>query len=214
MTTLFFIPAHLVLMYSVYLVGIVSPGPSNMTIMAAAVTRGRIPALALACGVITGSITWGILAGFGLATVLSTWTNALIVLKIVGGIYLLWLGYRAARSASSLRGANNERLDSFAGSKLHLYLRGVAMHLTNPKAIFSWVATISVGLPSGASPSDVLIALSGCFCLSILTFSGYSVVFSTAVAQRVYAASRRWVEGTIAAVYGLAGVKLWFTKVQ
>jgi threonine efflux protein len=207
-----FIPANLLLMYSVYLVGTASPGPSNMSIMAVAVQRGRAPALVLAAGVITGSITWGRLAGFGLATVLTKWGNALAMLKIVGGLYLLWLAYRAGRAALTPNQASKTYADSFGASNKQLYLRGAAMHLTNPKAIFSWAATISVGLPNSPSVHDVLMGLSGCFCLGILTFSGYALVFSTKAAQRAFAATRRWFEGVLALVYGYAGVRLLLFK--
>eukprot|EP01032_Pedospumella_encystans_P011789 gene11789-13682_t len=109
-----FIPANLLLMYSVYLVGTASPGPSNMTIMAVAIQRGRTPALALASGVITGSIAWGLLAGFGLATALSTWGNILVALKVAGGLYLLWLAYSAGRSALKSNGKSKKYADSLA----------------------------------------------------------------------------------------------------
>lgn len=207
-----FIPANLLLMYSVYLVGTASPGPSNMSIMAVAIQRGRTPALVLASGVITGSITWGLLAGFGLATALTMWGNVLVALKIVGGLYLLWLGYCAGRSALTTIETSRKYADSFGVSNRQLYLRGAAMHLTNPKAIFSWAATISVGLPNSPSIHDVLTGLSGCFCLGILTFSGYALIFSTMTAQRAFTATRRWFEGTLAVIYGYAGVRLLLSK--
>ncbi len=207
-----FVPANLLLMYSVYLLGTASPGPSNMSIMAVAIQRGRTPALVLASGVITGSITWGLLAGFGLATALTMWGNALVALKLVGGLYLLWLAYRAGRSALTGDGTSKKYADSFGVSHGQLYLRGTAMHLTNPKAIFSWAATISVGLPNSPSVHDVLIGLSGCFCLGILTFFGYAILFSTGTAQRAFTATRRWFEATLAVIYGYAGFRLLFQK--
>eukprot|EP01031_Cornospumella_fuschlensis_P024256 gene24256-29328_t len=116
-----FIPANLLLMYSVYLVGTASPGPSNMTIMAVAIQRGRTPALALASGVITGSIAWGLLAGFGLATALSTWGNILVALKVAGGLYLLWLAYSAGRSALKSNGKSKKYADSLGNIFLGCY---------------------------------------------------------------------------------------------
>lgn len=208
----FFLPANLLLMYSVYIVGTASPGPSNLTIMAVGMDHGRRAAMVLAAGVITGSMFWGLLAGFGLAAVMATWGHALLVLKIVGGLYLLWLAYRAGRSAWSASAASQKRLGHPLTSPSRLYMQGAAMHLTNPKAILSWVATISVGLPVDAATGDVLIALSGCFALGILIFGGYALVFSTAAAQRTYRAARRWLEGALAAMYAYAGFRLLFSR--
>jgi len=207
-----FIPAQLGLMYSVYAVGVASPGPSNMSIMAVAIQRGRGPALALAAGVLTGSVTWGLLAGFGLATVLSQWAQALVVLKVVGGLYLLWLASGAARSACTSGAAVRPYADSLGQTHAQLVWRGAAMHLTNPKAILSWAATISVGLPNAPSVHDVLTALSGCFVLGLLIFAGYAWVFSTVAAQRAFGAVRRWFEGALALMYGYAGLRLLLSK--
>ncbi|GLK79120.1 hypothetical protein GCM10008174_08610 [Methylopila turkensis] len=38
-------------------------------------------------------------------TLLATYAHALVVLKVGGGVYLLWLAWRAARSAAALGGA-------------------------------------------------------------------------------------------------------------
>jgi threonine efflux protein len=141
-----------------------------------------------------------------------TWGSVLIALKIVGGLYLLWLAYRAGRATFTTLGPSSPYVDRFGVSYRQLYLQGVAMHLTNPKAIFSWAATISVGLPNSPSVHDVLIGLSGCFCLGILTFAGYAFVFSTVFAQRAFAIAGRWLEGTMVVVYGYAGVRLLFSK--
>jgi threonine/homoserine/homoserine lactone efflux protein len=180
--------------------------------MAVAIQRGRTPALVLASGVITGSIAWGLLAGFGLATALTMWGNVLVALKVLGGLYLLWLAYSAGRSALKSNETSKKYADSLGMSNGQLYLRGAAMHLTNPKAIFSWAATISVGLPNSPSVHDVLIGLTGCFCLGMLTFFGYAILFSTTTAQRAFAAARRWFEGTLAVIYGYAGVRLLLYK--
>ena len=209
---LFSIPTEFFLMYSVYLVGTASPGPSNMSIMAAAIHKGRGEALTLAAGVITGSITWGLLAGFGLATALGAWGHFLIALKVAGGLYLLWLAHNSSKSALRPAGTSHLMKGRFDGSKKRLYLQGVAMHLTNPKAVFSWVATISVGLPSQPTTIDVLLALSGCFVLGFLTFFSYALVFSAPAVQHIFKASRRWFDGALAVIYGYAGVRLLLSK--
>ena len=97
------IPAHLLLAWSAYVLGTGSPGPSNLAIMATAMNEGRRSAVALAAGVVTGSWFWGLAAFFGLSALLATYSQALVVLKILGGLYLLWLGLRSARSAWSAR---------------------------------------------------------------------------------------------------------------
>ena len=209
----FLIPTNVLVMYSVYFIGTASPGPSNMTIMAVALHQGRTPALSLALGVITGSIAWGLLAGFGLAAVLATLGNFLVALKIAGGLYLLWLAYGAGRSALANTQLVHKQSREWVSSNKELYLRGVAMHITNPKAIFSWLATISVGLPENASNYDVFIGLSGCFALGIFTFISYAFIFSMKKIRGFFTGTRRWFDGALSAIYAYSGIRLLFSKI-
>jgi len=76
---------------TVFFIGVASPGPSNLAIIAVAMQYGSIQALILALGIVCGSMFWGILAGFGLAANLATFSNLLILIKIIAGLHLLWL---------------------------------------------------------------------------------------------------------------------------
>ncbi|MNR59128.1 hypothetical protein D3C85_1803170 [compost metagenome] len=48
--------------------------------------------------------------------------------------------------------------------------------------------------------------------LSITIFCGYAIVFSTAPMVRGYRKARRWIEGTLATVFGAAGFKLLLAR--
>ena len=54
------------------------------------------------------------------------------------------------------------------------------MHITNPKALLGWVATMTLGPGSEVSTVAVAAILSGCAMLSITVFCGYAIVFSAA----------------------------------
>lgn len=204
--------ANMLLAYSVYVVGTASPGPSNLAVMATAMNSGRRPALVFALGVVSGSTFWGLLAAFGLSAVLATYSNALVAMKILGGIYLLWLAARSARSAWSTKASLTPAPYSAKASHYRTYLRGATMHLTNPKAIFVWLSIVSLALPPGAQAKDAMLVVLGCAMLGTLVFCGYAFAFSTAAARRVYQSMRRWFDGTLAIVFGYAGIHTLLSK--
>ncbi len=86
------------------------------------------------------------------------------------------------------------------------------MHLTNPKSILGWLATMTVGLGPGASPATVAIILTGCATLSVTIFGGYAILFSTEPMIRLYSRARRWIEGSLAIIFGSAGVRLLVSR--
>lgn len=200
---------HLLLVFTAYIVGAASPGPSNMRIMGVAMHQGRKPALLLAAGVISGSFFWGSMAATGVSAMLAQFAQALLALKIIGGLYLLFLAVKAGRSAFSSDAHIQQALASAPTvTGFGLYRRGLLMHLTNPKALLGWIATMTLGLGPQATPETVAVILAGCAVLSITIFCGYAIVFSTAPMIRGYRRARRWIEGTLALVFGAAGFKL------
>jgi threonine/homoserine/homoserine lactone efflux protein len=204
---------HLLLVFTAYIIGAASPGPSTMRIMGVAMQDGRKSALCLAAGVVSGSLFWGGLAATGISAVLTKYSHVLVVIKVLGGAYLLYLAFKAVRSALK----TDEQLAKGSGmpqksSGLKLYQRGLLMHLTNPKALLGWIATMSLGLGAGASQSTVVIILAVCAILSVTIFCGYAIVFSTAPMVRAYQRARRVIEGSLAVVFGAAGFKLLLTR--
>jgi threonine/homoserine/homoserine lactone efflux protein len=201
--------SQLAIVYGTYLIATASPGPSNMAIMATAMRDGRLPALALATGVITGSLFWAILTATGLSAVLTAYAQALFVIKIAGGAYLLYLAFRAGRSAlkpvSDLAGMTVERAVPRYRS---LYRQGVFMHIGNPKAILSWIAIMSLGFRADAPAGMVPAIIGGCAILGVTVFGGYALLFSTASMIALYTRLRRWIESVLSVVFAVAGLKL------
>lgn len=198
---------ELLLVYVAYVIAAGSPGPSTMAIMNVAMAQGRRPALALAAGVITMSFCWGLIAATGLSALLARYAQALIILKIAGGLYLLWLAFKSARSALN-SGAAAVPAARDRPSPRALYRRGVLMHLGNPKSVLSWLAIMTLGVGPNASVGRVVAAFSGCVLLGVILFGGYALLFSTAPMVKGYARARRWIEGTLAVVFAGAGLKL------
>ncbi|MFP3582197.1 LysE family translocator [Paraburkholderia sp. SIMBA_055] len=210
MTPTAFLTADVLIAYSAYFVGTASPGPSNLAIMSLAMSAGRRSALTFALGVVSGSFFWALLASLGLSALLATYSECLVAIKIAGGVYLLWLGFKSARSAfapAALPAGDARQNEPLK----RLYLRGLLLHLTNPKAILVWMSIVSLAMSpaSGAHTAPVVL---GCMAIGVSVFSSYALLFSTASARRVYLAIRRWLDGSLAIMFGIAGFKLLTSK--
>lgn len=195
---------NLAMTYAVFLIAAGSPGPATLAIMATSATAGRKAGVLFSLGVVNGSIIWGILAAFGLVAILSQFAWAFVVLKFTGGAYLLWMAHKALRAALT----PDTKAKPPKTRHKYLYLQGMALHLTNPKALLSWSAIIAFGVPKEASTSYLVALLIGCALMASLLFIGYAVLFSTPRMMAGYQRLRRKINAALAAVFGLAGVKL------
>jgi threonine/homoserine/homoserine lactone efflux protein len=174
--------------------------------MGTAMAQGRARALALASGIVCGSLCWGLCAAFGLAALMERWSGALAVVKVVGGLYLLWMAWQAARKVRGTKGVLAAKVVDEGYART--WTRGVAMHLTNPKAIVVWLSVVSLALPAGARQADALAFVLSCAALSASIFCCYALAFSTDAARRAYRAGERWVNAVLAGVFTYAGVRM------
>lgn len=144
-----------------------SPGPATLAISGTAMASGRGAGLAIASGVITGSAALGIAAGLGMSAIMLAHAWVVELVRYAGAAYLLWLSVKSLRRAvvgAPVSAANPSRSKAF--------WKGVALHLTNPKAILSWGAIYAIALPADAGPVEVWQLFAALILTSMVVFWG------------------------------------------
>lgn len=186
----------------------ISPGPATLAIAGTSMAQGRAQGVALALGVFTGSAFWGLAAGFGLGALMLANVWAVEVLRYVSATYLIWLGYKSLKAAYS---HNRTKVEVESGKvpSIHAaYLKGLLIHVTNPKAILAWGAVFSVAVPPGAPLAQLVsVGLTLGLC-SFLLFPAYAWVFSTEKAMQTYRRFGRWISGVFGLMFGAAGFSI------
>ncbi|UWQ83475.1 LysE family translocator [Leisingera caerulea] len=193
---------NLVLILAAAFLGAVSPGPATLTIAATSMQHGRKPGLALAAGVCTGSLIWSVSAAFGLGAVMLANAWMFEAVRYIGAGYLMYLAIRSARSA--LRPGAPPLRASAVPTLRSAYGKGLALHLTNPKAVLFFGSLYAIGLPPGTPVSALLVVMAAIAVQSTLIFHGYALLFSSQEASRIYLRLRRGFEAAFAAAFGAA----------
>jgi amino acid exporter len=198
----------ILLAYSVFLMAIASPGPNILAVIGTSMGVGRQSGISLALGVASGSFTWAMLTVFGLSALLATYASALQLIKIFGGMYLLWLAYKAFKSAASIHDIEAKELAGGRRGPFGYFQRGYIIQMTNPKAILAWIAIISLGLEEGAPLWVRAAIVIGTFIMSVAIHILYAMAFSTPTMVRLYGKSRRVIQGVLGTFFAFAGVRL------
>lgn len=198
----------ILLSYAAFLLAIASPGPNILAVIGTSMGVNRRSGMALAMGVATGSFTWALLTVFGLSALLASYVSALIVIKVFGGLYLLWLAYKSFKSAMSRHDIEATELAGGRRTPWGYARRGYVIQMTNPKAVLAWIAIISLGLQNGAPMWVGAVIVLGTFALSIAIHLLYAVAFSTPVMVRIYGRARRGIQGVLGTFFAYAGVRL------
>lgn len=203
--------------YLLTLIGVVgaqaAPGPNLMAVASAALGQGRKAALLVTLGISTGMLVWALAVSFGLGALFTTYPLSLIALKLIGGSYLLWLSYRALKSALS-RSATTIPSGSDIVRDKDNWIGGVFVVLTNPKAALMWSAVAIFLFGAGLETWQVALfgpvgATSG-----LVIYGAYALLFSTGTVGNVYKRFSRGFEVMFSASFAFLGGRLLFDGVR
>jgi amino acid exporter len=198
--------------YGIFIVGMFSPGPNILTILGTSMSVDRESGKALAMGIATGSLLWGVLAWLGLVTLLLAFASLIYVIKLLGAAYLLWLACKAFKSSASVRDIVTRRID-LKGDRLAYFRKGLIIQMTNPKAALTWTATVSLGLSATAPWWVGGVIVLGTTILSFVGHLGYAVAFSAEPMVNAYRKARRRIEFCFGVFFCFASFKLFTSKV-
>lgn len=178
-----------------------SPGPANIANASVAMQHGRKSSLIFGAGLSMGLMFWGVLAATGMGAILQASVGVLVVLKVLGAAYLLWLAWHSARSAASKTPQVLAKMQSG-----RWFFRGLLLNLSNPKSVIAWMAALSVGLDPSDTAASVVATTLICVLVGFANNAAYSLAFSTNGMMGWYQRSRRWIDGIVAGLFAAAGL--------
>ncbi len=138
------------------------PGPNVLLIAVQSATYGRRAGLLIVLGLTTGQLVQVSLVLLGLSALLSLWGAAYMVLKVLGGGYLLWLAVQAFVHAKKRVGQTSAPP---MPTSSHLFRRGIMVALANPKTMLFHAAFLPQFVSSAYPVVPQLIVLAISFLL-------------------------------------------------
>jgi threonine/homoserine/homoserine lactone efflux protein len=158
------------------LVLIMIPGPDQALITRNALAGGRTSGLLTMTGGVLGLTVHATAAAFGLSALLLASAKAFTVLKIVGAVYLVWLGFQTLRAAArSRREPATEQAAVDPRGRTVSLRQGFLANALNPKVALFFVTFLPQFLSADAgSPRVQALLLSAIFAgLYLAWFASY-----------------------------------------
>lgn len=196
-----------------------TPGPDTFLTLRFSVSR-RAAGIASGAGSALGTIVWAGLVAVGLAALLEQSADVYRVVKIVGGLYLIYLGVSAfvrTRRARRTRGTVADASAEPASSELQLRIgrafgAGLTSTLLNPKVGLFFLAIVPQFVPAhqGTLGWTMLLGLTTAL-VGGLYLVGVAFVAATAMAWLKRPSVSAWMErisGGILAALGIGTIAL------
>lgn len=187
--------------------GAASPGPSFVMVAREAVASSRLNALAAALGMGLGGLLFATAALLGLQALFQAVPLAYLLLKVLGGLYLAYLGYRifrGAREPLALAVTDEAACRPLRQS----FLLGLSTQVSNPKTAIVYASVFASFLPGAVSWT---LALGLLLCVFLVEFGWYAIVatlLSASTSQRAYLRYKGWVDRLAGAIMVGLGMRL------
>jgi threonine efflux protein len=189
--------------------GAMSPGPSFVLVARTSVARSRADGLAMALAMGVGGVLFAVLALAGVQVVLATVPVLYGILKVLGGVYLVYLAWMLWRHA-----AQPIELDKAATNSQRAFWLGLATQVSNPKTAVVYASVFVSLLPKEMPLWAMLVLPLVIFCIEAGWYSIVALALSSPAPAAAYLRWKRWIDRAAGGVMGLLGVKLIFTRLE
>jgi threonine/homoserine/homoserine lactone efflux protein len=175
----------------------ITPGPDTLYIVGRSSMQGRRAGAVAALGIGAGTLVHICAAALGLSALLAASATAFTALKIIGAVYLLYVGLGLIRSAGSIHSSTTAPPVRVAPLRI-IFVQGFLTNVLNPKVALFFLAFLPQFVDSDATSK----ALAFLFLGAIFNFNG--TIWNLSVAQLATQISSRLEPGI--------AVKQWFNR--
>ncbi|MCW8330982.1 LysE family transporter [Photobacterium sp. SDRW27] len=200
------VAAHIIVIWTL---AAITPGANVILTMNTALRFKRQLAVWSALGVSAAVMVWGALGASGVLIILKTFPWLFTVMKVLGGLYLLYLGLSRIIAARRQK-KYSKSIDDYSCqlSPIQLFRLSFVTSLLNPKTGLFVVSLFSVALPASMT---VVLSLMSMMLMGMITLIWHLflvVVFSKPSAQQLYQKSSHMIDYLTGGLFTLFGIKM------
>lgn len=187
--------------------GAMSPGPSFVMVLRISIAVSRRAGLAAALGMGIGGMTFGALALLGLQAVIAQVGWLYLLLKVAGGLYLIYLASRIWRGAAQPMQIDSATPGQGQGAA-KAFWQGLATQLSNPKTAIVYGSIFAALLPAHPPAWTFAVLLPMLFMIEAGWYTIVAYTFSASRPRSVYLRAKKHIDRAAGAIIGLLGIKL------
>ncbi|HDX8617661.1 LysE family translocator [Aeromonas dhakensis] len=187
------------------------PGPDSLLIMLRSGSQGWRAGSMAALGIGSGTMVHVLAAALGLSALLSASAELFAVIKLMGALYLVYLGLSMFRQGGGGRVSAEEAVSLPVLSYGRIFRQGLLTNVLNPKVALFFLAFVPQFIAPDAPQKALAFIVLGC----IFNFNGmiwcHLLAFSTAYASRKVRLPARlntWLNRVMGGLFVGLGIKL------
>ena len=201
-----------------HFLALLSPGPDFVLIVKSAIKNGSKKSIGVAAGISSANALYIALCLIGVGSILAKSATVLIVLKVMGGLFLIYLAIQALRAKkdSYKELALVETNDRQSGTTwLSEFITGFMSGILNPKNLLFYLSLFTVVLTKDINLSFKMTL--GIWMTMVVFFWDVAIIYllSTSRVQSKFSKVAYYIDKLTGAILGMIGfsiVRSAFTK--
>ena len=191
-----------------------SPGADTMYILSRSIAQGKKSGLLSAAGIATGALVHCLFATLGLSILLAKSALAFNLVKYLGAIYLVYLGYKALTAKPS----KDMELDLTSQSHTNykkVYISGILTNVLNPKVALFFLAFLPQFIdPTYTNQATPFFILGMTFITTGTIWCMILALFAATLSEKIRNnyKFKFWLDKAAGSVFILLGIKLALIK--
>jgi threonine/homoserine/homoserine lactone efflux protein len=206
------VTAFLLSVATIWGVACITPGPNTLLVIRYCLTAPRRVAIVAASGTITGTLCWGLAGWLGINILFQAAPFAYLALKIVGGLYLLYLGARIFLDLRRARPAADMDTGHIQVPLATAYRMGLATNLANPKSALFVASLFAATMPAGTPFLYGMAAIAVMVALSTLYYTALVALITHRKVAAAYLRARKKIDIAVGMVFVGFGTKLLLSR--
>lgn len=201
------IAATLFSVAGLWTVAVITPGPNFFLTAQTAMARSRAAALWNMLGIACGAVVWGLCGFFGLSLIFhaAPWLHG--TLRMLGGGYLTYLGFKLVHKSVGVSADEDLRITSSVRA-LTAWRSGLLTNLSNPKTAAFVTSLFAASMPAAAPSWLGLTSVALMTMLSITWYTAVAYLFSAPRCAGLYQRGQHWIDRFAGMVFMAFGARL------
>lgn len=205
----------LLLISSIHLLAAASPGPDFILVSQQTLSHGKKAGLMCSIGIALGLSIHILYSALGLAAIIANSSTTLWVIKVLGGSYLLYLGYQGIRAKAftdtyqQIKPKTPVKRSSFKNIGV-----GFLCNALNPKAPIYFVALFTVVLSPDLPLLHLVIYGLWMMAIQLAWFSSVVLLLSRPKINDKFQRLGHWIDRILGGAMILIGLKILTSKIN
>jgi RhtB (resistance to homoserine/threonine) family protein len=202
---------QLLTLVGVWVIALISPGPDFIVTIRYSIAHSRRDGVFVALGIATGTSIWVTTGIVGLGMLLAQLSWLVAVIRLVGALYLTYLGIKAILNAHRPM-QKTLIVESSSSRRISSWRVGFLTNISNPKAL-AFFASIFVALLPAHPPFWFQVTIIMIMVVTVaIWFCIVACLFSLGPIATMYRRAKKWLDYLAGGLFVALGVRLALSR--